>query len=192
MNRKGNEIMDLSERSDSIYRHPWELSRTDVLLGELDKLQISGEVLDIGCGDGFFDKELLKRFSSVTNVWGIDIYADSCVHAGKWHNVNAYREIEGKKFDYILMMDVLEHIGDDVKFLKDIRKYQKANTILFITVPAFQRLYSLHDEQLHHFRRYEYKSLHRVLEEAGYKIVPGGGLDVFLFQPDSASVAYNE
>ena len=51
--------MDLSERSDSPYRHPWELSRTEIILGELKKLKIHGKILDIGCGDRYFDKKLL-------------------------------------------------------------------------------------------------------------------------------------
>lgn len=112
----------------------------------------------------------------------------SCIHDGKRHNVNSYGAIEGQKFDYVLMMDVLEHIEDDAGFLKDIRKYQKAGTVLFITVPAFQFLFSLHDKELHHYRRYDYAGLRSVLEQAGYRVPrKGGGLDVFLLQPDIAA-----
>ncbi|KAI4452578.1 hypothetical protein C823_007162 [Eubacterium plexicaudatum ASF492] len=43
--------------------------------------------------------------------------------------------------------------------------------MILITVPAFQNLFSLHDIQLKHFRRYNYKSLYHVLDQAGYKII---------------------
>lgn len=41
--------MDLREQKENgtLCRHPWELSRKDVLLNELEKLRIAGEVLDI-------------------------------------------------------------------------------------------------------------------------------------------------
>lgn len=164
--------MDLSETNQMAYRHPWELSRTDVLLKELEKLNIRGEVLDIGCGDGYFDKEIIKKFPLITNIWGVDVYAKRCVHQGREHYINSYKELEKnkKKFDFILMMDVLEHIEDDVDFLKKIKSYQKETTVMLITVPAFQALFSLHDVQLKHFRRYDYKSLYNVLEQAEYKI----------------------
>lgn len=166
--------MDLSERNDKgkEYRHPWELSRKDVLLKELEKLNIRGEVLDIGCGDGYFDKEIVKKFPEVTNIWGVDIYAERCVHQGKEHYVNSYYEIKknDKHYDFILMMDVLEHIEDDIDFLIEMKDYQKKNTVILIMVPTFQALFSLHDKQLKHFRRYSYKSLHQVLEHAGYEI----------------------
>ena len=69
------------------------------------------------------------------------------------------------------MMDVLEHIKDDIGFMKKLKKYQKEDTIIFMTVPAFQSLYSLHDEQLHHFRRYDRRGLEYVLEQSGYTII---------------------
>ncbi len=165
--------MDLSETNQTAYRHPWELSRTEILLKELEKLNIRGEVLDIGCGDGYFDKEIIKKFPLITNIWGVDIYAERCVHQGKEHYVNSYNELQKdkKKFDFILMMDVLEHIEDDVDFLIKMKNYQKNNTMILITVPAFQNLFSLHDIQLKHFRRYNYKSLYHVLDQAGYKII---------------------
>ena len=87
--------MDLSENKNAKYRHPWELSRTDMILDELERLGVKGEVLDIGCGDGYFDKKLLRRFPSITNIWGVDIHAEKSVHKGKEHYVNAYKDIRG-------------------------------------------------------------------------------------------------
>lgn len=77
--------MDLCERSDSPYRHPWELPRTEILLKELKKIKAYGKVLDIGCGDGYFDKKMLEMFPEITEMWVIDIYAEKSIHNGKEH-----------------------------------------------------------------------------------------------------------
>ena len=61
--------LDLSEKTESSFRHPWELSRTEIILRELKKLNISGNVLDIGCGDAYFDDMLLKRFPRIKELW---------------------------------------------------------------------------------------------------------------------------
>lgn len=162
--------MDLSERSDSKYRHPWELSRTEILMNELKKLNIHGKVLDIGCGDAYFDKRLIDTFPDITQIWGIDTYAEQSMHNGKEHYVNAYDTIKGMKFDFVLLMDVLEHIEKDVLFMESLQQYLKKGSVLFITVPAFQRLFSLHDIQLHHFRRYNFQGLYKTLKKSGYVV----------------------
>ena len=64
------------------------------------------------------------------------------------------------------MMDVLEHIENDKKYLKDILKYLSPNGTIFITVPAFMSLYSLHDKELKHFRRYNHDQLSEVIKYA--------------------------
>ncbi len=67
-------------------------------------------------------------------------------------------------------MDVLEHISDDVSFMKGLQKYLLNRTVVFVTVPAFQCLFSLHDVQLHHYRRYNYKMLYKTMQASGYDI----------------------
>lgn len=162
--------VDLSERSGSKYRHPWELSRTEILLKELNKLEIHGKVLDIGCGDAYFDKRLIHTFPEIEQIWGIDIHAEKNIHKGKEHYINSYDAIQGKKFDFVLLMDVLEHMENDVLFLESLHQYLEKGAVLFITVPAFQSLFSLHDRQLHHFRRYRFQGLHKKLKKSGYVI----------------------
>lgn len=164
--------MDLVEKNQNTNRHPWELSRTDAILRELEKLNIRGDILDIGCGDHFFDHELVKKNNQIKSLWGVDINAkESIVTTGKEHYVNSYDELRDTKFDFILLMDVMEHIEDDILFLKELKKYQKDSTVLFITVPAFQWLFSLHDKELHHYRRYDIKCLKEHLDKAGYTIL---------------------
>lgn len=163
--------MDLSENKGVIYRHPWELSRTDVILKNLSDLDICGDILDVGCGDSYFDEKLIKTFPTINNLYGIDINLEKPFENGKAHYVNSYDDLKDKKFDFILLMDVIEHIEDDNQFIKEIKTYLKKDGIILITVPAFQSLYSIHDEELKHFRRYNFKQLKKILTNNNIKIL---------------------
>lgn len=122
--------MDLSEVSENQNRHPWELSRTACILRQLKRLGIHGNVLDIGCGDSYFDRRLLAENPDLT-VYGVDIYLKNEIHEGNLHAVSSLDLLPDMKFDFILMMDVLEHIEDDRGYLKEVtRKYLNGGGIL--------------------------------------------------------------
>jgi SAM-dependent methyltransferase len=68
------------------------------------------------------------------------------------------------------LFDVLEHIPDDVAFLGSLRKLLAPDARLYVTVPAFAALWSSHDEQVGHFRRYDARTLRRRVAEAGFRV----------------------
>jgi len=71
----------------------------------------------------------------------------------------------------VILMDVLEHLEDDLKMLKEIKANSTGdNNHYFITVPAFYSLWSGHDVYLGHYRRYKIDTLNKVLNEAKYSI----------------------
>lgn len=61
--------------------------------------------------------------------------------------------------DLLLGMDVLEHIEDDFSALDSWVKHMGKDSIILLTVPAFQSLWSYHDEFLDHKRRYTKEDL---------------------------------
>jgi hypothetical protein len=67
------------------------------------------------------------------------------------------------KFDSILYIDVIEHIEDDANELKVASELVKHDGYLFIIVPAHQFLFSPFDLLIGHFRRYNRKSLKKVI-----------------------------
>lgn len=162
--------MDLIEVSENQNRHPWELSRIDCIFKEVKKLGDFNTVLDIGCGDGYFDERLLEEFDNIKSLYGVDIYLEKPYSSGKGCWTNSFDDISGKKFDIIFMMDVLEHIEDDKGFMKRVYNMLNDDGRIVFTVPAFMRLFSLHDEELKHFRRYDRHMLKDTLSGTGLKI----------------------
>lgn len=76
----------------------------------------------------------------------------------------------GATYDLISFFDVLEHIEDDAAVLRFVHNYLlKDSGRLFVTVPAYQFLYSAHDKASHHHRRYSKKELTRLLRSAGFE-----------------------
>lgn len=73
--------------------------------------------------------------------------------------------------DIVTLLDVLEHIDDDHAALVAIRRVLVPGGILVCTVPAYQLLWSEHDEALHHKRRYRRRQLQQRLEAAGFEVL---------------------
>lgn len=68
------------------------------------------------------------------------------------------------------LFDVVEHIQDDAGFLAIIQNILVPGGRLYVTVPAFQWLWSAVDEYSGHARRYTRASLHRLLEQVGFQV----------------------
>lgn len=130
------------------------------------------KVLDIGCGDSYFDRVLLQSVSNI-EICGVDVFLkdEELVDEERYRTVNNLDSISGEGINLILMMDVLEHIENDMQYLQAITDRLADDGTVFITVPAFEHLFSAHDEELHHYRRYNHKRLHTIIEAAGLKEV---------------------
>lgn len=68
------------------------------------------------------------------------------------------------------LFDVLEHIEDEAAALKLIHSLLELSGRLFLTVPAYQFLYSSEDHAAGHFRRYSIPRLCRVLAKSNFRI----------------------
>lgn len=165
--------MDLIEcKRYGINRHPWELSRVECVINEVKKHHKGTKILDIGCGDSYLDYKLIDEIPEIDKVYGIDIHAKEEIKDGKYLVLNNYSKLKNKKFDTILMFDVLEHIEDDEEFLKKtVDPLLKDNGRIILTVPAYQSLFSKHDMELMHFRRYNVKMILNKCKKSKLKII---------------------
>jgi len=141
-----------------------------------------GKVLDVGCGDGFVCRALSRR-DDIQSIDGVDIHlTDQQVEALRMKDKkvvyhNNYSDLSNRRYDFVLLLDVLEHVQEDGKFLAEIADRYLSNAgHLIVTVPAFPFLYSRHDEFLAHFRRYTRKGLIRLVQDANLSFIRSGYL----------------
>ena len=68
------------------------------------------------------------------------------------------------------MFDVLEHIEADAEALKDVREIIRPRGRIYLTVPAYNFLYSHEDHEAGHYRRYSATTLTKLLGSAGFSV----------------------
>jgi hypothetical protein len=176
--------MDLLETNGASRRHPWELARAKaverIVRHRVDRPVAS--ILDWGCGDVFTGRFLLERLGAETLV-GVDPHLTDpqlASFAGSDSRITLYRgeqELPPRRFDLLLLCDVIEHVADDVALVEPLaRKFLADHGRVVVTVPAFQALFSAHDVALKHYRRYRLSQLESVLEHAGLTVLGSGYL----------------
>jgi SAM-dependent methyltransferase len=167
--------MDLKETDilgDKINNHWYYRSKAKAVTRILNGKNIS-TILDVGAGSGFFSKHLLAN-SSAKDAWCVDISYDNdsdTSEAGK--RVYFRRSIDRIDADLVLLMDVLEHVDDDVGLLNDYVAKVPSGTHFLISVPAFDFLWSEHDVFLEHKRRYQLNQIEGVARRAGLTVKHG-------------------
>jgi SAM-dependent methyltransferase len=131
-------------------------------------------IVDVGSGSGFFAISLEKKFpDQIAKVYLVDInYTAEEIAATRGAKIEKTLRIPEKIEDgLVILMDVLEHLEDDLKMLREIKASCRGdNNHFFITVPAFLSLWSGHDVYLGHYRRYKVATLNNVLRNAQYDI----------------------
>ena len=91
-------------------------------------------------------------------------------------------------FELVLLLDVLEHVADEARLLRQAAGRLAPGGQLLVTVPAFEALYSAHDEFLGHHRRYRRRALTRRVRTAGLVPRQSGYLFGSLLAPRLLSV----
>lgn len=125
-------------------------------------------LLDVGAGVGWFSRWLIRNagFESAVCVDpGYDALERQCDDLGpRLRYVQSVAETDA---DVVLLMDVLEHTDDDAGLLRQYLDVTKPGTTFIVTVPAFEFLWSAHDDFLEHRRRYTIGSLRETIRRAG-------------------------
>lgn len=186
------DLMDLLERPERlVQRHPWEVVRFR-FFADLAKTRGHSnrpqKVLDVGSGDGFVARQLMPELVEGSSIVCWDIhYTDDDIRSLTQQSPDSIRfqvEMPEEQFDLVLLLDVLEHVPDDVAFLRRIAdRHLHPGASIIISVPAWQVLFSNHDRALKHYRRYSRHDGIRLVRESGLRLVASGGLFYSLFLP---------
>lgn len=169
-------------------RHWWFVGRRAILT-DVIKTLAKGErlaILEVGCGTGG-NLEMLGGFGDVTGVEP-DAQARELSAARSSATVVDGRlpdglALEPRSFDLLAAFDVLEHLDDDSAGLKASVACLKPGGRAVLTVPAFPSLWSYHDEQHHHKRRYTKADFEALVRAAGLEIDRVSHFNTSLFVP---------
>lgn len=163
----GHEECDQVEAGSFWFNH-----RNNCLINAMKNFPPSGEIFDIGAGNGYVALALKNNgFDTVALEPGI-VGARNAKNKGLTVICSTLEDANffPNSISAIGLFDVLEHIEKDMDFLSKLKELLKIDGRLYITVPAYNFLWSVEDEITGHFRRYSLKELVSRLEKAGYKI----------------------
>jgi SAM-dependent methyltransferase len=170
--------------------HWWYRGRRRIIRSELDRLPLppGALVLDAGCGSG----RTLEELEHYGEVHGIELDPEAAEVARSRGvgevEIGRLEELpwEDTRFDLITCLDVIEHTPDDRVTLTELRRVCKPGGWLLVTVPAYQALWSLHDDANHHFRRYNRPTLRAAADEAGWQLRRMTSFNSLLLAPAAA------
>lgn len=137
----------------------------------------SGRVLDIGSGNGTMAIFLSRWAKSVLATEKSSVLLKKLRQ--KTHRILNLRikefdaedfNLEERNFDLITACDVIEHLENDLGFLKNCYRYLTKNGKLFLSVPAVKFLYGSRDRKYGHYRRYRKKEIMQKVQAAGFRI----------------------
>lgn len=150
----------------------------DDMLWVMDKLitkeNIKGPFLDVGGGIGDISMHLANMgFSGMY----VDFSKEAIGKAKKFimskNVVVKHGDILKikKKFNLILILDVLEHVPNDREILQHLHKLLNKNGFIFVSVPIRMKEWTWLDNELGHLRRYEIREIINILASEKFKII---------------------
>jgi ubiquinone/menaquinone biosynthesis C-methylase UbiE len=181
---KSYEFKQLHDAEQSYW---WHVGRLIIIKKQLQQLIKAGlpknaKILNIGAGTGG-TIATLEGFGEVTNAdiasTAITYLRQSGYRADRLNGIKLpYRDHE---FDLIVGLDVLEHIERDDLALVEWCRVLKPNGYMMLTVPAYQWLWSAHDNVMAHFRRYSLRSLRQKVNKLPVHVYKASYMIVFSF-----------
>jgi len=156
---------------DSSY---WFQHRNACIVNLVRQFPAPGPLLDLGGGNGCVTDDLnqngIKAIlmepgpagAAAARQRGIDTVICATLQQAK---------ARSKSLPAVGMFDVLEHIENDAGFLRQLHDHMQPQGLLYLTVPAFQLLWSQEDIIAGHYRRYTRSSLQGLLAENGFEVL---------------------
>lgn len=163
-------IETLESMSLAVWYNRWTVNKFKEFL--------NGDILEVGCGVGNFTINLTKY----GRLFAVDINESHIMEVSKdvrdmaevgFGNIETgkYFFNDSQKFDTVVCLNVLEHIKDDKRALKNLHALLKKGGFLILLVPAHDFLFGEIDKSIGHYRRYNKKKLNNLVTDIGFKII---------------------
>ncbi len=131
--------------------------------------------LDIGCGCGVNVQHWCRL---ANHVVGLDVSPEALAFARTRapqaefiQGDAAALPFEDNQFDIVTALDVIEHLDDDLRALREMNRVLRPGGLAIVTVPAYMWLYSAFDRVVMHRRRYTRRMLVQRARTAGFHIL---------------------
>lgn len=170
--------------------HFWARTRRELIVKLMERnalLSPEMRVLDIGCSAGHLLDMLKGR--GMPEVYGVDV-SNAAIALAKERGLTNVLAIDGSTlpfpdayFDVLIASDVLEHIEEPIKALKEWSRVLKPGGRLLVFVPAFQWMWTEHDKLNQHYRRYSIPLLKDHLQQGQLHTISTGFWNNMLLLP---------
>jgi SAM-dependent methyltransferase len=153
-------------------RHWWYKERRAILARELRKLPAAGQALDIGAAGGGNTRVLQDHGWRALALE----YSDSVADVAKARGISAIRAdarelpLASASCELVTAFDILEHIDEDYLAAAEITRVLKPGGTAIIAVPCDMALWSAHDDEVGHVRRYTRAELVNTMQKAGLTV----------------------
>jgi 2-polyprenyl-3-methyl-5-hydroxy-6-metoxy-1,4-benzoquinol methylase len=159
--------------------------------------QSAKSLLDIGCGAGSFG-EAIRAERSELSLFGIELFEDEAARARKHYEEvwsgdvhDVLQKIDSRSFDLIVFNDLLEHLIDPQKALRQSRELLSSEGKVLASIPnmrfwpalsdlIFQADWRYRDAGVMdstHLRFFTRKSIVRMFEQTGYRVIQMHGIN---------------
>ena len=159
--------------------HLWFIARRAILKSIIQKFGLHGKTLEVGPGTGgnlsLFEGEVSVLEPNPEAIKYLENKNVKIVQGGL-----GQVEVDADH-DVIACLDVIEHLDNDLDGTKAAYKGLRSGGHFLVTVPAFQFLWSKHDENHHHKRRYTKNQIVDLLRQAGFEIEFSSYFNFLLF-----------
>jgi SAM-dependent methyltransferase len=146
-----------------------------------------GTIVDVGCSTGYLLDDLRRAFPAAELV-GIDLIAAGLVKAHRLVPAARLLHADARELplaadsaDAVVSANLLEHIGDDLAALREIRRVLKPGARAVLVVPAGPSTYDYYDRFLGHERRYGRGELAAKCRQAGLEVLDDVHIGALLY-----------
>ncbi len=156
--------------------HFWVMHRNLLIATKFSHcIKLADNIGEIGCGSGLVLDFISKKFNKHVDGFELNLKAlKLCPKvSGSLYIYDVLRRQEELlgKYNFLIIMDVLEHIENEHEFLSAVSDHISPMGYLLVGVPMRQHLYSAYDRADGHYRRYSQEYLKLVVESSGFDIV---------------------
>jgi ubiquinone/menaquinone biosynthesis C-methylase UbiE len=155
--------------------HFWFRSRAKLILWALHRHFPRAQcMLEIGCGTGSVLRAVNQSFGAL-RLTGSDVFSTALAIAARRAPAADFLQVDARRlpyrdeFDVIAAFDVIEHIDEDERVLREMYAACRPGGGIIVTVPQHEWLWSHRDVFGRHRRRYVRRDLLRKISQAGFE-----------------------